>query len=55
MGSQKFSGDLAEDDGGNGGGGVEVPVEKMRVERSVQEKTKKMKRKKERMSRPRKR
>ena len=55
MGSQKFSSDLAEDDGGNGGGGVEVPVEKMRVERSIQEKTKKMKRKKERMSRPRKR
>ena len=53
MGSQKFSGDLAEDDGGNGGGGVEVPMEKMRVERNVQEKTKKMKRKKETMSRVR--
>ena len=35
MGSQKFSVILLENDGGNGGGGVEVPVEKMRVERSV--------------------
>ena len=38
---------LPENDGGNGGG-VEVPVrEDVRVERSVWEKTKKMKRKDE--------
>ena len=43
MGSQKFSVILLENDGGNGGGGVEVPVEKMRVERSVWENEKKRK------------
>ena len=36
---------LSENDGGNGGGGVKVPVEKMRVERSVQENEKKRERK----------
>ena len=36
----------------NGSGGVEVPVEKMRVERSVQEKTKKKNEKKERKNEP---
>ena len=47
MGSQKIFGDLAEDDGGNGGGGVEVPVEKMRVERGVWENEKKKKKRSE--------
>ena len=37
---------LLENDGGNGGGGVKVPMEKMRVERSVWENEKKEKEKK---------
>ena len=46
MGSQEFPVILPENDGGNGGGGgVEVPLVRMRVERSVWEKKKKKNRK----------
>ena len=50
---KKFPVILPENDGGNGGGGVEVPVEKMRVERSVWENEKKERKEVKWKSRPR--
>ena len=62
MGSQQFSGDLAEEwqwktrltvENGGGGGGVEAPVERMRIERTVRENEKKERKWVKWMSRPR--
>ena len=50
---KEFSVILPENDGGNGGGVVEVPVEKMRVERSVWENEKNERKEVKWKSRPR--